>query len=130
MSGVALTAADPLPVTRQPKASRSHMVLAAFTMLYVINIVETAVQWRSLQAFLELDGEKTEVFFRFAIEGFGWQDVVGNVMNFMLSPIADGLLVSGRYLRYALCLRSARFCTAINCGITQSGSWCLLWCCF
>ena len=68
-------------------------------MLYVINIVETAIQWRMLQGFLELDGEKTAVFFKAAIFGFAWQDVLGNVMNLLLSPIADGLLVSSASLR-------------------------------
>ncbi|KJA22240.1 hypothetical protein HYPSUDRAFT_41134 [Hypholoma sublateritium FD-334 SS-4] len=94
-----------LYLTRQSKASRSATVLGAVTMLYTINIVTTAVQWRALQAFLELDGEPTEVFFAAAIAGFGWQDIVGNVMNLMLSPIADALLIWHCYKLWDSALR-------------------------
>lgn len=78
-------------VTRQ--SSRSLLVLAAITILYVLNLVEAAIEWLSIREILRKNGLPTTELFIFVLEGSNWQTFVDDVCNFIITAVADGLLV-------------------------------------
>ncbi|KJA18640.1 hypothetical protein HYPSUDRAFT_44996 [Hypholoma sublateritium FD-334 SS-4] len=75
------------------QSSRSLLVLAAITILYVLNLVEAAIEWLSIREILRKNGLPTTELFIFVLEGSNWQTFVDDVCNFIITAVADGLLI-------------------------------------
>lgn len=79
------------PVTS--KMSRSPIVLSTITALYLLNVAQTAVQWRLTSQLVGLLGEPLQDAFIFAVSGPRWTTLVNDLGTFLTSTLADVLLV-------------------------------------
>lgn len=78
-------------VSRKP--SRSWIVLGTITMLYVVYVLQIAVEWFLLRRALVDDGQTQESAFAAALSSPGWNTLLNDICNLFLSAFADGLLV-------------------------------------
>lgn len=76
------------------RTSRSFLVLTAITMLYLLNVAQSVVQWILNADLLVLAGQPTGVIYVAAFSDPGWDILINNICTFMIPAFADGILVS------------------------------------
>ncbi len=72
-------------------------------MLYLVNVIQNGLQWFVLRALLAPNsGEPKPLDYALGLIHSGWVDLVNNICNFVLTTLADGLLVRLYGLAYLL----------------------------
>ena len=69
------------------------MVLAAMTALYLLNALEFGIGWSYVTAVVGMGGEPVIDSYAFIPIGKSWARLVTDICTFLLSVIADGLIV-------------------------------------
>lgn len=82
------------------KMSRSPIVLTTITALYLLNVAQTAVQWKLTSQLVGLLGEPLQEAFIFAVSGPRWTTLVNDLGTFLTSTLADVLLVRHFFSSY------------------------------
>ena len=96
------------------------MVISAITMLYLVNVEQTVVQWYFINTFFGMTGQQKAVVYTYAIVGPSWSHLVTNINVTLLGTIADSLLVRTLALWLFLTNYLCRSGGAIIYGTTQS----------
>lgn len=77
------------------KSSKQRLVLAAITVLYLVNVVYGLMQWVEINVLIGISGrsKKADLFAEFA--SFSNNSVLEDITQYIPFVVADGLLVRG-----------------------------------
>ena len=74
--------------------SRSPVVIAAITSLYLLNAFQIGSQWVWTAKFVSLTGSSSQVAYLYANAGPNWMYLISNINASLIATVADSLLVS------------------------------------
>lgn len=75
------------------KTSQSTMVITAISLLYLVNVAETGVQWYILKMDFITDGTTRGTAFDAIFQTVFFQTLLNDIFAAIVSVVADGLLV-------------------------------------
>lgn len=102
------------------KATQSIFVTLSITIIYLTNVANTGLNWFLLRSLVRLAGQPKEAFFIACVSTPPWVQLVSDILFFILSTVADGLLVSITYAQlhrqFTMCAPSPRYGAATTYG--------------
>ena len=100
--------------------ARSPVVISSITALYLVNVVQAVSEWVWFDTFFLLPGQSNYAAYLHANAGPHWIYLISNINAFLLSTIADSLLVRSSFHRVYFSDYIARYGGAITYGIAHS----------
>lgn len=80
------------------KSSQHRVIVAAITVLYLVYVVQSSVQWFVMRRGLVDNGETRETIFISSTSlNTGWFVLITNICALFQSMLSDGLIVSHLY---------------------------------
>ena len=88
---------DLIVIIVKRKASQAAVVTATITMLYLLNMVQLAIQWQLLKSSFVDNGETRKKIFITTYLNPAWATLASQACSAAINILADGLLVSATF---------------------------------